>query len=104
MSAIVTSDEDEDWFTNSRAWSIILERVRRRLSDTDFAEFANHADTIGLNFLLMDAAKRRQVALWLLEPVEDLCGEGGAEEGWDTPSDKAHLGALAVMLRRIAQT
>jgi hypothetical protein len=102
MSAIVISDEDENWFTNSRAWSILVDRARRRLDGANLEIFDNHVDIIGVDFTCIEANQRRQVAQWLLHPVEELCGSSAAEEGWDTEVSRNHLRALATMLRRMA--
>ncbi len=103
MSAIVTSDEDVDWFTNSRAWSIILERAMRAVDQTKRAEYEWHANTVGIDCTLIDAKNRPEIAQWLLETVEALSGPEAAEHDWDTEADKKHLQDLAAMLRRMAQ-
>jgi hypothetical protein len=101
MSAVVTSDENEDWFTNSHTWAIIIERAQDGLTSNDKKEFEEHVNTIGIDFTLIDKEKRRQISRWLLQSVEALCGPAGAEEGWDNEVNKNHLKALAVMLRRM---
>jgi hypothetical protein len=102
MSAIVTSPEDEDWYINNRGWHILLERAMRDLTPEERDEFEWHAGPIGLNFMMVEPALRRRVALWLLPAVEALGGPEAAEQGWDSPESRARLEELAVMLRRIA--
>jgi len=102
MSAIVTSPEDEDWFTNSHSWSIIMDRARQEVEAGKHDEFDKHASTIGVNFRFIEPPQRPQVARWLLRAVEALAGPEAAEHGWATEANRAHLEELAVMLRRIA--
>jgi hypothetical protein len=102
MSAIVTSPEDEDWYINSRGWSIILDRAMRDLTPAERDEFVKHADSIGLNFRFVDEPQRPRVALWLLRAVEALSGPEAAGQGWDDDDNRAHLEELAVMLRQLA--
>jgi hypothetical protein len=103
MSAIVTSPEDEDWYTNSRSWSIILDRAMRDLTSTERDEFVKHAGPIGVNFRFVDEPERPRVARWLLRAVEALAGPEAAEHDWATDANRSHLEEVAVMLRRIAQ-
>ena len=102
MSAIVTSDKDEDWFTNSYTWLTILERAFDALPQERHDEYEGYANPIGANFMLMPAEVRPSVARWLLGTVDDLLGPAGAEYGWDKERDRAHLAELATMLRQIA--
>lgn len=102
MSAIVTSPEDEDWYINNRGWGIILERAMRELTPAARDDFESHADSIGVNFRLMEPEHHRKVALWLLPAVEALGGPEAAEQGWESADNRAHLAELAAMLRRIA--
>lgn len=102
MSAIVTSDEDEDWFTNSYTWLTILERAFNALDPELHDKYDAYADSIGADFLLMPVEVRAPVARWLLHTVEELLGPAGAEYGWDKERDREHLGRLADMLRRMA--
>ena len=104
MSAIVISDQDEDWFTNSRAWSMIVDRARRRLDSADLGTFDQHVDTIGVDFTGIEVDQRRPVAQWLLAAVEELNGPAAAGQGWDTEANRSHLAELEVMLRRMVQT
>ncbi|KAB8187610.1 hypothetical protein [Microbispora catharanthi] len=99
----MTSDDGVDWFTNSRTWSIILERAMRVVDQAKRTEYARHADKIGIDFTLIDAENRPEIAQWLLETIEALSGPEAAEHGWDTEADKSHLQDLAAMLRRMAQ-
>jgi hypothetical protein len=99
MSAIVTSPEDHDWYTNSRSWSIILDQAMRELAPAERDEFVKHAGPIGLNFRFVDEPQRTQVAGWLLRAVEALSGPEAAGQGWDDENNRAHLAELAVMLR-----
>jgi hypothetical protein len=101
MSAIVTSPEDEDWYTNSRSWSIILDHAMRELTPAEQDEFSKHAGPIGLNFRFVDEPQRPQVARWLLRAVEALSGPEAAGQGWADDSNRAHLNELAVMLRQL---
>lgn len=103
MSAIVTSDRGEDWYTNSYTWQTILERAFSRLDERQADEYHAYANTIGADFELMQAQIRPEVAHWLLATIEELLGTAGAEYGWDKPSDQQHLGDLASMLRRMAE-
>jgi hypothetical protein len=101
MSAIVVSDIDENWFTNSYSWSIILDLGMARLDAEKRDEYEWFANTIGMNFTSIDASKRREAAEWLLGVVDDLQGPLGAEYNWDTEKDRSHLAELSTMLRGI---
>ena len=101
MSALVTSDEDEDWYTNSRAWSIILEVAMASISPDLRTEYAGHVNSIGVDFTLIDSSKRSEVAHWLLSAVEHLRGPLAIQEGWDTERDLSHLGELSEILRGV---
>lgn len=103
MSAIVTSDRDEDWFTNSRAWSIILERAAANLDAKQLEEFKQHVNTIGVDFTLVDPLLRPKIALWLIAAVEALHDSGAEEQGWGSKGDQIHLAELISMLRRMVE-
>lgn len=102
MAAIVTSDEDEDWFTNSRGWSIILERAMRDVEPGRHEEFEKYTNPIGIDFTFIDESNRRDVARWLLGAVQALCGPEGDQHGWAGERSRSHLQELATMLRRMA--
>ncbi|NUP52848.1 MAG: hypothetical protein HOW97_36825 [Catenulispora sp.] len=102
MSAVVTSDKGEDWFTNSYTWLTVLERAFNALPPEQHDEYDGYATSIGANFELMPAEARPRVARWLLRTVDELLGPVGAEYGWDKERDRAHLAELAAMLRRTA--
>ncbi|GAA0550791.1 hypothetical protein GCM10010172_36210 [Paractinoplanes ferrugineus] len=102
MSAIVTDDRDEDWYTNGRGWSIITERVMKDLDPAQVETFETYASTIGLNFGRIEQPTRGEVARWVLRAVETLAGPEAAEHGWDTDNSRNHLGELVVMLRAMA--
>ncbi|GAA1999771.1 hypothetical protein [Catenulispora subtropica] len=102
MSAIVVSDEGDDWFTNSYTWSTILEIAFGAIEQEQRDRYRKYANTIGADFELMPEEVRPEIAGWLLAAIEDLLGPAGAEHGWDKPSDREHLGELAGMLRRMA--
>jgi hypothetical protein len=103
VSAIVTSDEDEDWFVNNRGWSIILDCAMRHAEPEKRNDYEKYTNPIGIDFTFIDPPKRPEVAQWLLRAVEALCGPEAAEQGWDTEKDRAHLEELAVMLRRMTR-
>ncbi len=103
MSAIVTSDQGEDWYTNSFTWQTILDRAFSGLDERQADEYRAYANTVGADFELMPARIRPEVARWLLSTVEELLGPAGGEYGWDKPNDQQHLGGLASMLRRMAE-
>ena|SRR5581483_3894533 len=95
MSALVTSDEDEDWYTNSRTWSIILERAMAPLDMPARSEYERYANAIGIDFTLIEVSKRAQLASWLLAVIDDLQGPLASVYGWDTGRDRARLRELS---------
>ena len=103
MSAIVTSDLGEDWYTNSHTWQTILERAFDGLDPVRADRYTAYANTIGADFELMPIEVRPEIARWLLVTIEDLLGPAGTDYGWDKPRDQQHLGELAAMLRRMAE-
>lgn len=101
MSALVTSDEDQDWYTNSRTWSIILEYAAAPLDAGTRSELEQYANTIGIDFTLIEVSKRSQLANWLLVAVNELQGPLAAQYGWDTDRDRSHLRELSKILEGV---
>ncbi|MFI9787665.1 hypothetical protein ACIHEI_29790 [Kitasatospora sp. NPDC051984] len=99
MSAIVTSEDGEDWFTNSYGWHTICELAMERLAPAVRDEYQRYASSIGVDFSTLDQPKRAEVAGWLLAVVDELRGARAAEFGWDTERDRAHLSKLSDLLR-----
>jgi hypothetical protein len=103
MSAVVVTPDDQDWYTNNQSWTIILDRFFQEVGPEKQDEFEWYADTIGINFSLIDEAKRAPVAQALLRTVEALTGPEAAEHGWDDDTNRIHLGKLAALLRPIIE-
>lgn len=103
MSALVSTPDGRDWYTNNRAWSIILDRFFQEVGPEKRDEFEWYANTVGINFPLMDPEKRPAVAQALLRTAEALAGPEAAEHGWDDDSNRTRLEELAVMLRQMTQ-
>lgn len=99
MSATIKSDNGELWFTNSRAWSLILEEGMRRLDTETRDEYEWYADSVGIDFSEIQDDKRRAVARWLLGVVDDLKGELGVDLGWNNQGDHVHFDELSEMMR-----
>jgi hypothetical protein len=101
MSAVVSFGGGEVWFTNSRAWGLILEEGMGRLDAKTRDEFEWYADSIGIDFTEIESDKRAGVAAWLLGVIDDLRGELGASFGWNTEEDKVHFDQLSELLREL---
>jgi hypothetical protein len=102
VSAIVTSDEDRNWFTNSLTWLTILEAAMESVEADKREEYEWYADSLGIDFTLIPPLKRVELARWLLPTIERFCGEEGVRHGWASDRDRAHLQDLADMLRHMA--
>lgn len=99
MSAVVSFGGGEVWFTNSRAWGLILEEGMGRLDAKTRDEFEWYADSVGIDFAGIEDSKRAGVAAWLLGVIDDMRGELGASLGWNTEKDRVHFDQLAELLR-----